>query len=77
MISVIQMFHGEEKRIVGRARTSSGIARLLRSVEGAGDGWGVKLRGARDDFKSIGQDPDVFFEYRSRGQGRLARCEAI
>jgi hypothetical protein len=77
MISVIQMFHGEEKRIVGRARTSSGVARLLRSVDGAGDGWGVKLRGTTGDFEKIGQDPAVFFEYRSKGLDRLARCEAI
>ena len=47
VVEVFRMFHGErrEARIVGRARTERGIARLVAKCA-LGNGWGVLLRGS-------------------------------
>jgi hypothetical protein len=54
MVSVIQLFNGEEQRIVGRARTFDGTVKHLKSAMGAGEGWGVKLRGTIQDLADVG-----------------------
>ncbi len=54
MITVIQLFNGEETRIVGHARTFGGAAKLLKSIMGAGEGWGMKVRGTVKDLAQVG-----------------------
>lgn len=82
MVSVIQTFNGEDRRVVGRARTGSGVVRLLHSVEGAGSGWSVKVRGTIEDFAVVAAyriygSKDYCFDYKYRGQDRRAMCEVI
>ncbi len=82
MVSVIQIFNGDEKQIVGRARTGAGVVRLLRSIEGAGRGWSAKIRGTADDFAAVGAyriygSNEHCFDYKYRGEERRAICELI
>lgn len=55
MVEVVRFFNGnrDEAKVVGRARTMSGIRRLEAQAPRA-DGWGCEVRGAKDELVALG-----------------------
>ena len=53
MVEVVQYFNGERRRTVGKADTRDTVEALVKSVSGASEGWGVRIRGTKADLLSI------------------------
>jgi hypothetical protein len=57
MVEVVQYFNGKQQRVIGKARAFGGVVKLVKSVAGAGEGWGVKIHGSRKALRAIGAYP--------------------
>jgi hypothetical protein len=53
MVEIVSTFMGEQRRVVGRARTNNGTVRALRRCT-FGGGWGALVRGTQTALEAVG-----------------------
>ena len=78
-VEIVQYFNGEEQRVRRTARTIREVRWGIRSCTW-GNGWGVKLRGAKEALKAIGAERNAYnqwFFVADPKTNRIVDCEAV